>query len=302
MAEPKTHICVCICTFKRPELLANLLNKLAQQVTNGQFGLSVVVVDNDVGESARNVVELFQSRVSIQSEYYVQPEQNIALARNKAIQCAQGELVAFIDDDEFPAEEWLLKLYSALGRFKTDGVLGPVIPYYDIDPPKWILKARLFDRPSHSTGHVLRWTQTRTGNALLRRSVLSDVDGPFRRECGGGGEDRDLFKRLIDRGRVFVWCQEAPVYEVVPSHRLRRSFQIRRALLRGKASLANSSFGSIDILKSVMASCGYTFLLPVFLLLGQHVFMRYLIKDCDHIGRLLAACGIDLVREKYVTE
>jgi hypothetical protein len=149
---------------------------------------------------------------------------------------------------------------------------------------------------------VLDWTQARTGNVLLRHSVLKEIEGPFRRECGSGGEDRDFFKRAIDKGRVFVWCQEAQVYETVPSHRMRRSFLLQRALLRGKSSLASPQFGATDVLKSIAASFLYTLCLPAFLLFGHGVFMKYLIKDFDHIGRLLAVCGIDPVRQKYITE
>jgi len=302
MSGTKAHICICICTFKRPALLANLLERLAQQETNKEFDFSIVVADNDCGQSARPAVETFGKRLGQSVDYYVEPEQNIALARNMAVQHARGDFVAFIDDDEFPTGDWLLQHYHALVRYKVDGVLGPVIPHFENNPPAWIVKARLFDRPMHPTGQILNWRQTRTGNALLRCSVLSDVEGPFRRECGAGGEDRDFFRRVIEKGRVFAWCQEAPVNEIVPSHRLRRSFQLRRALLRGQASVAKSGFGPVDILRSVGASVAYTVALPILLLLGQHVFMRYLIKDFDHIGKLLAVCGIEAVKEKYVTE
>ena len=302
MSGPMNLICVCVCTFKRPRLLANLLTELGKQITEGKFSYSIIVVDNDSTESARAIVESFGTRLPVPVAYDVEPEQNIALARNKAVARARGDLVAFIDDDELPPEDWLLKLYTALGHYGADGVLGPVVPRFEIDPPKWVLKSRLFERPSHPTGLVLDWTQARTGNVLLRHSVLKEVEGPFRRECGTGGEDRDFFKRAIDKGHVFLWCQEALVYETVPSHRLRRSFQLRRALLRGKASLASPRFGTLDVLKSIAAFTLYTICLPAFLLFGQGIFMKYLIKDFDHIGKLLAVCGINAVRQKYITE
>jgi hypothetical protein len=34
---------------------------------------------------------------------------------------------------------------------------------------------------------------------------------------------------------------------------------------------------------------------------GQHLFMKYLVKTCDHAGRLLAACGVNPIKDKYVT-
>ena len=298
--ESRSHICVCVCTFQRPAFLADLLRTLLHQTTDGKFTYSIVVVDNDCRESARETIELLRRDHANRIKYFVEPEQNIALARNKAVEQASGDYVAFIDDDEIPSDEWLLQMYSALIKYPVDGVLGPVKPRFKVIPPGWIVRAGLFERPSHKTGYVLDWTETRTGNALIRRCVLEEVEGPFNREFGSGGEDRDFFRRAIELGRVFVWCEEATAYEIVPAERTSVSFHLRRALLRGKASLAHPSCRALEILRSV-AACGlYTLLLPVFLVLGRHVLIKYLIKDFDHIGKLLAVCGINVVREKYV--
>jgi len=50
------HISVCICTYKRSEMLNRLLNELNFQRTDGLFQYSVVVVDNDATESGKEVV------------------------------------------------------------------------------------------------------------------------------------------------------------------------------------------------------------------------------------------------------
>jgi hypothetical protein len=47
-----------------------------------------------------------------------------------------------------------------------------------------------------------------------------------------------------------------------------------------------------------MAAPVYLVLLPPMLLLGQHRFMKYCIKFCDHLGRLLAFAGINPVSER----
>jgi hypothetical protein len=102
-------------------------------------------------------------------------------------------------------------------------------------------------------------------------------------------------------GHSFVWCNEAVAYEWVPSLRWKRSFMVRRALLRGKMALSHRR-GLGDLVKSLLAVVGYTLALPVFLVMGHHLFMKYLIKACDHAGKLLAFANINPVREKYVTE
>jgi glycosyltransferase involved in cell wall biosynthesis len=299
----QTHISVCLCTFKRPELLGTLLKGLLRQQTDEQFTYSIIVVDNDRQESGRPTVERFQRNSPRNIQYFVETEQSIALARNRAVANATGVLVAFIDDDEVPIDDWLLRMHAALGKFKADGVLGPVKPRFAVTPPEWALRSGAFDRPNsqnYKSGLVLHWSQTGTGNALLRRSVLQEAEGPFRKQFGSGGEDIDFFRRAMALGKVFVWCDEGTVYETVPAERTRISFQLKRALLRGKVSLAGPAGGALGILKSMAACAIYTVLLPVFLPLGRHVFLKYLIKNCDHIGKLLAVCKINVVREKYV--
>jgi glycosyltransferase involved in cell wall biosynthesis len=299
------HISVCVCTFKRPALLADLLRGLLNQTTEGKFTYSIVLVDNDRHESGRPTVDQFLGAHPETINYLVEPEQSIALARNRAVAHATGAYVAFIDDDEVPIEDWLLKMYNALITFQADGVLGPVKPRFAVVPPEWALKANIFDRPNsqdYPSGLVLHWSQTGTGNALIQRRVFDEVEGPFKRDFASGGEDIDFFRRAVSQGKVFVWCAEAVTYETVPVERTRVFFQLKRALLRGKASLATSFGNPFGILKSV-AACGvYTMLLPVSLIIGRHLFLKYLVKNCDHLGKLLASVGIDLVKEKYVSK
>lgn len=293
-------ICVCICTYKRPTMLGRLLVKLQDQVTEGLFDYSIVVVDNDRSESARPIVQSIAWKFAIAHSYHVEPEQNIALVRNRAIKNANGNLVALIDDDEFPDERWLLNLYKALNQNAVDGILGPVLPDFETEPPQWVLRGRFFDRPRHPTGHVLSWDSTRTGNALLRRQIFEDNETWFDPSYASGGEDRAFFRKKIEEGCVFVWCNEAVVFETVPQKRWKRTILLKRALLRGKMALNAAESKSLSVAKSMIAAAIYTAGLPLFFVLGHHIFMKYLIKDCDHLGKVLAFFGIDLVREKYV--
>src|SRR6266545_7075536 len=64
------HISLCVCTFKRPALLADLLDGLLHQTTDGQFTYSIVVVDNDREASARETVERFRREHPGVIEYF----------------------------------------------------------------------------------------------------------------------------------------------------------------------------------------------------------------------------------------
>jgi glycosyltransferase involved in cell wall biosynthesis len=298
MSEQSHHISVCICTYKRPQLLQGLLAKLENQQTGGLFTYSVVVADNDSTCSAQAIVSSFSSNSHLHVIYCVEPQQNIARVRNKAVQQADGDLIAFLDDDEFPAEDWLLHLFRTYAAYGVDGVLGPVKPYFGFDPPKWVVKGKFFERPDYPTGYKLTWTQTRTGNVLFRKAILNGGGNPFNPEFGTAGEDVDFFRRMMEKGCTFVWCTEAVAYEVVPEWRCRRSYLLKRALLRGSNFPKHPRHRLRNLAKSIIAVPCYILALPVLAILGHHFFLEYLIRLLDHGSRLLAVLGLSVVTRR----
>jgi succinoglycan biosynthesis protein ExoM len=301
MTNETKHISVCICTYKRPDLLKRLLQELGNQDTQGLFTYSIVIVDNDSLRSAEPVVTSFVATSKVGVKYCVEHRPSIALARNMTIENASGDFVAFIDDDEFPTNHWLLSLFNICGESGVAGVLGPVLPYFDESAPRWIVKGKFYDRPRHRTGFILDWTQTRTGNVLLQRRLFAKDGQPFRAQCVEGS-DQEFFKRMIQEGHVFTWCDEAVVYEVVPPPRCKRSFLIRRALFRGIFSILNHRFPLKLIATSLVAAPAYAAVLPVALLLGQARFMNYVFRFSFHTGRLLAVLGVNPINRPYVSE
>lgn len=295
------HISVCICTYKRPQFLKRLLKEFADQETAGLFTYSIVVVDNDRLESAKTLASNFAAASTIPIRYCVEPLQNIALARNKAIENADGDFVAFIDDDEFPTKQWLLTLFKACNEYNVDGVLGPVKSYFDEKPPNWLVKGNFYERPTYPTGFVIDYRKGRTGNVLLKSRILATCPQPFRPEVLVGS-DQDFFRRMIEKGHVFIWCNEAIAYEVVPPIRWKRTFMLRRALLRGQSNPTRSRMGVHEITKSLIAVSVYTPALPFALILGQHRFMTLVVKLFDHLGKLFALMGIHPITKPYVTD
>ena len=117
----QVHVTVCVCTFRRPQLLQRGLMALQRMDTKGEFTFSIVVADNDSNQSARTVVEECAKTATIDIAYCVETQQNIALARNQAIRRGRGEFVAFIDDDEWPSEQWLSLMLKTCETCHADG-------------------------------------------------------------------------------------------------------------------------------------------------------------------------------------
>jgi succinoglycan biosynthesis protein ExoM len=295
------HICVCICTYKRPLLLWRLLFELSRQKSDGLFTCSVVIADNDKESSAEATVNRACSELGLSIKYCVEPRQNIALARNKVVESAEGDYLAFIDDDEFPVPTWLLALFKVCKEYDVDGVLGPVLRHFDETPPKWLEKSKFYVRRVNPTGMRVDWQEARTGNVLLKRELVLGDPAPFRPEFRAG-EDQDFFRRKIAEGRNFIWCAEAEAFETVPPVRWKRMYLLKKALLRGATAALQPNRGVANITKSVMAVPLYALALPFGLLIGQHHFMTLLVKLCDHLGKLLMLVGINPIREQYVSD
>ena len=302
MVKKAEHICIGLCTYKRPRLLDLVLRSLKNQVLNGLLTYSIIVVDNDKEESAKNIVTYHQKNSLIPIKYLVEPEQNISLARNKAIKNALGDFFAGIDDDELADERWLANLYLSLKKYNTDGVLGPVLPSFEVPPPRWVIKGSYFLRKSFPTGTILTDPRhMRSGNFLLGKKILRENDMLFDPRFGRtGGEDVDFFRRMIAHQYVFIWCNEAIVHEIVPPRRLHRSYLVKKALLRGTANAGNASLLSINTAKSLIAIPLYTLILPYFFLFQHYAYLRYVIKICDHLGKIFARCGIKLVKQRFI--
>jgi len=294
------HICVCICTYKRPKMLKRLLNKLSEQRTDNLFSYSTVVVDNDEQESGREAVLSAQAKSKFAIDYYVEPERSISLARNKSVRNTRGNLIAFIDDDEFPDDDWLINHYRTLLASEVDGVLGPVKPELSDKTPAWLVKSGLLERKTFRTGErITDWRHTRTGNVLLWKRLFDEEGGSFDPAYGkSGGGDAVFFKRMMEKGKKFVWCNEGVVYETVPVERQEKMYHVKRAFTRGMTSAWEIPFLSLSTMRSIVAIMVYTALLPFLRLFGQHLFMRYLVKDCDHIAKILKYIGITLVKER----
>jgi succinoglycan biosynthesis protein ExoM len=301
MTNETNHISVCVLTYKRPDFLKRLLGELAKQETMERFTYSIVVADNDSQRSAEALVSDFAAAAPIPVTYCVEPQQNISLARNRAIANATGDFIAFIDDDEFPAKRWLLTLFEACDKYGADGVLGPVKCHFDEKPPKWVITGRFYERPTYPTGFVIDWTKGRTGNVLLKRQILEAGELAFSPEFHRAG-DQDFFRRMIAKGHVFIWCDEAVAYEVVPPIRWTRTFMLKRALLRGTIRMQHPTSRLSKIAKAVIAVPIYAVALPFALVLGHDKFMYVLVRLFDHLGSLLTFVGIKPVKNQLVTD
>jgi succinoglycan biosynthesis protein ExoM len=300
----KDHISICVCTYHRNQMLKRLMRTLKSQETQGLFDLSVVVVDNDSSGAARETVKRLAIELSLSIMYDVEPEQTIPAARNRALALARGNYIGIIDDDEFVAQNWLLVLYQAIQRYNAAGGLGPVYPFFAEQPPRWLLRGRFCERPVIATGAQLDWTQTRTGNVLMKRDFIDKHQLRFDLKWKTSGSDRAFFREAMKLGYRFIAVKEAPVFETVPPERWLASYYFKRSLVQGFNTYKNRKDDMVGLLRawiplrSAALSGSWFLATPVAACLGKHLFVKCLERGGHNLSQLLAALGIELVKKR----
>lgn len=229
-AGKRQSVAICIATFRRPEGLRAALAGIAGQKGLGEAEVTICVVDNDLAEAGRFVV-MDVDVGSIPVEYEPEPLPGISYVRNRLIRLAGDcDFIAFIDDDEVPAPDWLATLLKVQGDTGADFVAGPVLSAFETAAPSWILEP--FTRRRRPTGTPV--VEVGAGNVLIRRAALGGLDELFIPELGiTGGEDAEFFARLSKLGRRGVWADEATAVESVPPSRVRLRWVLARAYRKG---------------------------------------------------------------------
>lgn len=304
MTEQNTpKVSVCICTYKRPALLLHLLESLAKQ-TFPLARFEVIVVDNDKSASARQaIMEIAQRYPALAVRYEIEPTQGIAYARNKTVALAAGELLAFIDDDEWAVCHWLSDLVECMTKLEVDAVLGPVIPQYPAGTRSWVVKSRFFERPRFATGTFIESDTCRTGNALVKeRWVKSRQPAPFdERLAQSGGEDHDFFKWFEGQGGKFIWCDTAEVSEEVPLVRQTLGYMLERGLRVSTTYWQNINQNRskprafAEAILGVGIGIGFAVLGLCFLPAGFHRTARSWVISAKGFGRVTALAETKLV-------
>ena len=281
---------ILICTFRRPEVVRTL-ESLAAMDGPADIAIRVVIADNDDTPSARDVVQSAAADLPWPIHYIHAPARNISVARNACLDAADAEYIAFLDDDEWVAADWLSQLLATARSGSADAVFGPVIAAYDDTAPDWI---RVGDY--HSSYPVQRNGQVETGisgNALLRWG--DDVPWTGERfdlaRGRSGGEDTEFFFRLRRAGARFEICDAARAWESVPQARLSLRWLARRRYRMGQsyAVSATSNAQRIKLGLAALGKAGYCAAAALLCAPAQARRNRWILRSLLHVG-VCAGC------------
>jgi glycosyltransferase involved in cell wall biosynthesis len=227
------RVSVVLPTYKRHELLARCLAALIiQDFDPAEY--EIIVADDAACDTTRHLVEslseqkiayfslnqgdnhrtnqdrgmlqkkegtLVGVRSSPEVRYLpVKDRQGPAAARNRGWQAAQGEIIAFIDDDCIPSSGWLRSGCRTIEK-GVDGVSGQVIVPISTAPTNYELSQMELEQADFLSA-----------NCFYKRCVLEELGGFDERFTIACQEDKDLFFSLVEKSKPLATAPEAIVF------------------------------------------------------------------------------------------
>src|SRR6185312_17299103 len=205
--------------------------------------------------------------------------------------------IAYLDDDEMPAPDWLKTLLDAAEQGSWDVVLGPVKALYPEAAPGWLVAGDFHStRPVWVRGQI---ATAYTGNVLFRRDIVETHRLRFRLELGStGGEDEDFFYRVRDLGGRIGYAERAVCYEWVPLKRAALGWLLRRSFRAGQSHGRRLEQGGRTPLRAAaaLAKCIFCCGGALVSLARPVSSRRYLIRAALHGGAVARLAGLSEIR------
>jgi glycosyltransferase involved in cell wall biosynthesis len=166
-------ISLIICTRDRCRQLACCLESVRHLTFDRPWEL--IIVDNGSTDGTAVVVSEFIKTTKVRAIYLFEPTRGKSAGLNTALKSANGQILAFTDDDCYPAPDFLSKVWSAFDDASVGYIGGRVMLHDPADYPITINESTTpITYPARSfvcAGCI------QGANMAFRRRVLVDIGG-----------------------------------------------------------------------------------------------------------------------------
>lgn len=240
-------VSILIPTHDRCEILERSLQSLERLELPRTVSVEAVVVANACSDATEAVVRKRAAAAPFPLRLLREPTPGLNPARNAGVRAAEGEILAFLDDDAFVEPGWLHGLLAAFERHPADLVAGRVSLWWEaVARPDWVSDAveRLLSRLDlGDETRPLPRPETLVGANFAVRREVADAVGDFApnldrsgRELLSGG-DTEFAIRAERAGYRLYYAPAMAVRHRVEPGRLARPHLDRLARGRGRTAV-----------------------------------------------------------------
>lgn len=195
-------VSVIIPAYNGDRYIGEAINSILSQTYRDY---EIIVVDDGSTDSTRQVIEQYGSKI----QYLSQTNQGVAASRNLGLTKAQGEYIAFLDQDDIFLSD---KLASQVTLLEQNPSLGIANSGWQIVNQQGETKAAVkpwVEIPELNLANLIIWKPVFLGAMLFRRSWLKRTKGfdTILEQT----PDVDLVLRLAAMGATAAWVKQVTV-------------------------------------------------------------------------------------------
>lgn len=186
-AKKKIEITIILSAFKRWDLLKNAMQQISEQDYPSEKW-ELIVIDDANASQNKQVVESFSKKIK-NLVFISEGHRGAAKARIIGFKRAQGDIIAFTDEDTLPQTDWLTQIKKAFDAHpEAMGIEGKVISNQ--------VKPLFSNAPENLHGGVYIGCNTHYRRSILEKVQYYDPEFYFWRE------DTDLAFKVLTHGKI----------------------------------------------------------------------------------------------------
>src|SRR5215813_2754931 len=120
------QLTVIICTYNRSKGLEACLTDLRDQCAEADLEWEVLVIDNNSVDSTETVLQSLSRNFPRPLRWVKEIKQGLSHARNRGIQEARGDYVAFTEDDVRIDGFWVSSIWKMFAKTGCSAVAGRI--------------------------------------------------------------------------------------------------------------------------------------------------------------------------------
>ena len=244
---PEIHISIIIPTHNRAELLSQTLESISQLEIPFGKTVELLIIANACTDQSEAVCQAAGKNMPFPWRCVAEPQAGASHARNRALAEARGEILAFLDDDVWVEQRWLMGLMEVFETHPADVVAGKVTLWWQaVEKPPWLTHRSEHLLSSVDYGQEVRELFTGgeaiSANLAIRRCVLKDVSS-FRTDLDRQGRtvlaggDTYFITQALKTGHRMFYAPRAAIRHWVTPERVTLAYLSRAAYANGLARI-----------------------------------------------------------------
>lgn len=185
------------------------IDKCIESIINQDYPkekTEIIIVDNNSKDNTANIIKTFPVK------YIFEKKQGVCFARNKGLELANNELIAYTDSDCIAEKNWISRLVPHF----SDETIGGVGGHLEAFPPenyieRYIALREVLTQEKMYAEKIYSPPFFITANVIYRANILKKIGG-FDNFFKIAGEDADISWRVVAEGYKLILEPSAIVF------------------------------------------------------------------------------------------